>query len=77
MQVWTRNKPKRTYRYPEEMEKILKYLKANGELHIDEAHIEECYETFSDVCYSASWMIVDDDLLEEFADWLENNDILI
>lgn len=64
-----------SYDYPDQMELILAYLQANGELHVSGKTIEKLYREFSDRRYAAGWMSIDEDdpwLLEEFANWLED-----
>lgn len=62
------------YDYPDDMEKILKYLRANGDLHVSGETVERLYEEFLDQ-YCASWLSVDDELLEEFAEWLDDYEL--
>lgn len=73
MKVFERNKTF-TFRYPDEMEKILNYLNTIGKIFVSPEKIEDLYEYFSDEKYCASWMTVNDKLLEQFADWLEGFD---
>ena len=61
-----------SFRYPDEMEKILNYLNTVGKIFVSPKKIEELYEDFSEEKYCASWMGVNDELLEQFADWLED-----
>lgn len=63
------------FRYPEDMEKILTYLREHGEVKVSDKTIEQFYEDFSDEEYCAGWMVVDDQMLEEFADWLNKKEI--
>lgn len=74
MKVYTPNKDY-TFHYPDEMDKILAYLKMHGEMHVKPDTIEELYEDFSNEVYCAGWMSIDDERLEEFADWLSRVDI--
>lgn len=74
MKVYTKNIPVE-FTYPDEMAHILKYLNENGKIHVSAATIEELYYRFSDECYCAGWIRVDDERLEEFANWLDNIDI--
>lgn len=60
--------------YPEDMSKILDYLNKNGQLNVQPNTVEALYREFSDR-YSAGWMCVNDDLLEEFANWLSEVEI--
>ena len=63
------------YDYPEEMEKILEYLNAHGELRVSGKTVERLYREFSDEIYCAGWICVNAYRLEEFADWLEKIDL--
>lgn len=63
------------YSYPEQMEKILDFLNANGQLNVADATVECLYREFSEDRYCAGWMIVDENLLAEFAEWLSNYDV--
>ena len=36
------------YRFPEDMERILNYLNANGQLNIKPQRVEELYEAYSE-----------------------------
>lgn len=74
MKVYTKNKAG-GYRYPEDMKRILDYLSEHGTLHVSGSTVEEMYGDFSEDRYCAGWMSVDDDLLEEFADWLDEIDL--
>lgn len=61
--------------YPDDMKRIFDYLNEHGTLLVKPLTIEKLYYEFSDDRYDASWMDVNDDLLEEFADWLDGLDI--
>lgn len=73
------------FRCPDEMEVILKYLKEKGTINVSEEDIESLYEDFSEEFYCAGWMSVlnatifgstpNIPLLEQFADYLEQQDI--
>lgn len=63
------------FTYPDEMKRILDYLDEHGTLFVNSAIVEKLYFIFSEEKYCASWMIVNDHLLEQFADWLDNYDI--
>ena len=68
------------FKYPEEMEIILKYLRANGVINISSSEIERYYEEFSDERYCAGWMSIDSQWgkvkgLKEFAEYLSEIDI--
>lgn len=61
--------------HPEDMKKILSYLQARGSLNLTPAGVEDYYMEFSGERYSASWIHVDLLALEEFAEWLAEQDI--
>ena len=60
--------------YPEDMKLILDYLNEHGEILVGELGIESLYREFSSEKYEAGWMSVDEQMLEEFEDWLEHYD---
>ena len=60
---------------PEEMKKILDYLNDNGLLMCSGKTVETMYYEFSEEKYCAGWMSVDEELLEEFADWLADQEV--
>jgi hypothetical protein len=74
MQPYIKNKSY-SFTYPDEMEKIITYLNNNGKIQVSHKTIESLYYDFSDERYCAGWMCVNDNVLEEFADWLEECDI--
>lgn len=57
--------------YPDDMEKILNFLSKHGEIFVSDSTIEDLYFEFSNERYSASWVSVNERLLEEFTDWLD------
>lgn len=61
--------------YPDEMKRILEYLNEHGTLLVKPLTVEKLYREFSEDEYCASWLCVDDDVLEEFANWLNEKDI--
>lgn len=73
MKVYEKNDAE--FEFPEDMKLILDYLKAHGKILVKDSTIENLYFVFSDVMYCAGWMRVDDDILEEFANWLDGYDI--
>lgn len=86
MQVY-RKKEVCEFSYPEDMAKILAYLKENGEIFVEDSIIEQLYFRFSEERFSASWMDADAtvydykdgpceiSILEEFANWLTGIDL--
>lgn len=63
------------FEYPDEMIEILDYLNKHGKILVKPSVIESLYFRFSDEQYCAQWMIVDEELLEEFEEWLTEVDI--
>ena len=61
--------------YPDDMKRILDYLNEHGTLLVKPLTIEKLYYGFSEDRYYASWMGANDNVLEEFADWLDELDI--
>lgn len=51
---------------------IRAYLSRIGDLSATDEEIEEKYAEFSESKYAAGWMRLDDELLDEFATWLDN-----
>lgn len=76
MRVYVKNgeSDETQFRYPEDMKKIMDYLQAHGTVQVQEKSIELFYEIFSDSQYDAGWLHVNDQILEEFADWLSKKD---
>lgn len=74
MKVYERNE-KNNYTYPDEMEKILDYLNKCGKVLAKGSIIENLYYEFSDEKYCASWMEVNEQMLEEFEKWLHEYDL--
>ena len=60
--------------YPDNMKRILDYLNEHGTLLVKPLTVEKLYHDFSKDRY-AVWLYVDDDVLEEFANWLDELDI--
>lgn len=60
--------------YPDDMKMILNYLNERGEILVGELRIESLYYEFSNKKYEAGWLKVDEQMLEEFEDWLEHYD---
>ena len=74
MKVYERNESI-DFVYHDEMTEILDYLNKHGKILVKPSTIESLYFRFSDEQYSASWMIVDEELLKEFEEWLTEVDI--
>lgn len=73
MKVYKRHE-KCKFAYPDDMEKILNYLSKHGEILVNDSTIESLYYDFSYDKYCAGWMSVDEQMLEEFEDWLNDYD---
>lgn len=58
--------------YPQDIKKIRAYLEDIGDLNCTDYKLDELWARFSDDCYAAGWMIVDDKILEHFAIWLDD-----
>ena len=65
----------RKSKHAEDMKTILGYLRARGVLHIKPSAVEKYYSKFSEEKYSASWLHVDILALEDFAEWLSEQEI--
>ena len=63
------------FNYPEDMKNIIDYLNEHGKILVSNYTIENLYCEFSDERYCAGWMSVDDEILEEFEEWLMYYDI--
>lgn len=74
MKVYERNESS-NFVYPDEMTEILDYLNMHGKILVKPSTIESLYFRFSDEQYCAGWMIVDEELLKEFEEWLTEVDI--
>lgn len=61
--------------YPDEMAKIMNYLNERGCVFVSGKTIEDLYFRFSGSRYSASWMRVCDERLEEFEEFLLSYDL--
>lgn len=62
------------FAYPDEMAKIIEYLKAHGEVKVKFSTIEALYREFSGT-RCAGWLSVNDEMLEDFAEWLSEVDL--
>lgn len=52
---------------------IRAYLSRIGDLSATDGEIEDKYAEFSENKYAAGWMRLDDELLDEFATWLDHD----
>ena len=57
----------------EDIAKIREYLEIVGELNCSDQQLYILWDKFSD-SWSASWLVVDNETLEAFADWLSDYD---
>jgi len=62
------------FSYPDDMRQILAYLDARGNIRVTPKMIEKLYYEYSDE-HAASWLIVDDERLQDFADWLSEYEL--
>lgn len=60
--------------YPDEMQKILVFLRKRGVLQVSEKTVERLYREFSDT-RCAGWLIVGEETLVDFAEWLSEVNI--
>ena len=74
MRLYRKNK-QYDFEFPEDMELIMTYLNEHGTVLADADRIEDAYYRFSDSVCCAYWMSVSDEILEEFADWLDVRDL--
>ena len=59
--------------YPEDVKKIREYLEKIGTLEATDAEIDDYWSQYSDEKFCAGWMVVvNEDMLDMFADWLES-----
>lgn len=56
----------------EDITTIREYLSRVGDLSATDEEIEDKYAEFSENKYAAGWMRLDDELLDEFATWLDH-----
>lgn len=67
---------KKTYAHPEDMKKILEYLRSHGDLYIKEKSVEQLYTLFSKYQCHTDWIEVRcDAVLKDFSDWLDNYEL--
>ena len=69
MRVYRKFEPE-NFTYPKKKKKILSYLRKHGEILVSAGTVEKLYYDFSDT-RCASWLSVDEETLEAFADWLD------
>lgn len=62
------------FSYPEDMKKILSYLRNHGELCVSAPIVESLYREFSAI-RCAGWLFAADETIKEFADWLNETEV--
>lgn len=60
--------------YPEDLDYIWEYLNKYGFPLFHRNKLEKMWRHFSDEKYSAGFMTPNDDIIQEFIDWLEDQD---
>ena len=63
------------FKYADEMRKIINYLKQHGDINVKYMRLEELYEDFSYDVYCAQWMMVSDETLRGFAEYLADIEV--
>lgn len=63
-----------SFDYPDDMNKILRYLHTNGKLLAWPKTVERLYRDFSNT-YASGWIEPTDERLEEFANWLSEIEV--
>ena len=59
------------FAHPEDMKKILKYLRAHGDLQVSASTVENLYREYSAI-QCAGWLFATDETIEDFANWLNS-----
>lgn len=62
-------------KYPKDLEEIKDYLKSKGTINVKYKTLDSLYRDFCNQEYSASWMSLDSEILDEFARWLSELEI--
>lgn len=55
--------------HPEDMKKILTYLREHGDLQVSGTTVERLYREYSGI-RCAGWLFATDETVADFADWL-------
>lgn len=63
------------FKYPDDMWEIINYLKQHGDINVEYMRLEELYEDFSYDVYCAQWMMVYDETLCGFAEYLADIEV--
>lgn len=63
------------FSHPDDMKKIMDYLQLRGKLNVQPKTVENYYFDFSEEKYCAGWIGVNLVTLEEFAEWLAEQEI--
>ena len=61
--------------YEEELEKIWVYINRKGTPHFKKDFLAYLWREYSDECWCAGFISVDEDRLKEFVDWLAKYEI--
>ena len=56
-------------KFGDDIKLITDYLNRNGVYPSDAKEVHDLYSIFSEECYSAGWMYIDEDILEKFTAW--------
>ena len=75
MKAFEFNEDYSQFRYPEDMIRISEYLNERGRVNVSAKRLEKLYEQYSEDCWEAGWLFLDDYILCNFADWLSEQDI--
>lgn len=63
------------FKYPDDMWEIINYLKQHGDINVEYMRLEELYEDFSYDVYCTQWMMVYDETLRIFAEYLADIEV--
>lgn len=63
------------FKYPDDMWEIINYLKQHGDINVEYMRLEELYEDFSYDVYCTQWMMVYDETLRGFAEYLADIEV--
>lgn len=63
------------FKYSDDMWEIINYLKQHGDINVEYMRLEELYEDFSYDVYCAQWMMVSDETLCGFAEYLADIEV--
>lgn len=63
------------FKYLDDMWEIINYLKQHGDINVEYMRLEELYEDFSYDVYCTQWMMVYDETLRRFAEYLADIEV--